>query len=76
MTWDQLSNTVSTWDDLADEFATWDLVVGSVFIPRRVKFLKRSTHFAFRLYQTSSDVTKLQIGPYQIGFKLQRVGKI
>jgi hypothetical protein len=41
-----------------------------------MKFLKRSTHLAFRLYQSSALMPKLQLGPYQIGYKLQRPGRI
>lgn len=42
----------------------------------RKKFTKRDTHIQFRFYQSSSAVTDVQIGPFAIGFKLQRVGRV
>jgi hypothetical protein len=41
-----------------------------------VKFQKGSQHLSFRLYQSSSSVTRLQIGPYHIGYKLKRPGRV
>jgi hypothetical protein len=75
-TWDQLPTVAATWDSLAAQFPTWDALITSVFKPKRVKFLKRSQFLAFRLYQTDSSVTQVQLGPFQLGFKLQRPGRI
>lgn len=48
----------------------------SSFQNQRIKFLKRSQFLRFRMYQTDSNVTKVRLGPYAIGFKWQRVGKV
>lgn len=75
-TWDQLSALAGTWDILASTYATWESLIDSVFRPKRVKFLKRSQHFAFRIYQDTSAVTRVVLGPFQLGFKYQRPGRI
>lgn len=75
-TWDSLRASVATWDALRALYASWDLLVKAVFRPKRIKFLKRSTHLSFRLYQASPLTTRLRLGPYQIGYKLQRAGRI
>lgn len=75
-TWDQLPTVAATWDALAALFPTWDALITSVFRPKRIKFLKRSQFLAFRLYQTDSTVTQVTLGPFQLGFKLQRPGRI
>jgi hypothetical protein len=75
-TWDQLPTVAATWDALAAQFPTWDALIASVFKPKRVKFLKRSQFLAFRLYQTDNSVTRVELGPFQLGFKLQRPGRI
>jgi hypothetical protein len=75
-TWSSLSASVSTWDALKDQFATWGELVQSVYIPKRVRFLKRSQHISFRLYQSTSAITRLKIGPYSIGYKLMRPGRV
>lgn len=43
---------------------------------KRIKFLKRSQYLAFRLYQSSSSVTRLVLAPWGLGFKWQRPGRI
>ena len=47
------------------------------FTNKRIKFLKRSTHLAFRFYEvTAGGMTDLKIGPHAIGYKLQRPGRV
>jgi hypothetical protein len=75
-TWDTLHGQIGTWDALKAQFATWAAVVQSVFVPKRVRFQKKNQYFAFRLYQNSASVTRMQIGPFQLGFKLQRTGRL
>lgn len=75
-TWDQVPAFASTWDALAAQYATWDSLISSVFKPKRIKFLKRSQHLAFRLYEHDNTVTRVELGPFQLGFKLQRPGRI
>lgn len=53
---------------------TW--AISSVFRTARIKFLKRSQMFAFRVYQTTSSVTSAVLGPWALGFKEQRKGRV
>lgn len=76
LTWDQVRTQFNTWDDFRRVYPTWDAVVLAVFKPKRVKFLKRSTHLSFRLYQSSPLMSRVQIGPFSVGYKLQRPGRI
>ena len=76
LTWDQLAVLFSSWDALAQQYATWDALVQGVFKPKRVKFLKRSQHIAFRVWQEDALLERVRLGPYQVGYKLQRVGRI
>jgi len=74
--WDQLGNLFTSWDDLAAEFATWDDVTASVFLPKRSRFSKKSQYFSMRLYRETNYVNRLQFGPYQLGFKQLRPGRV
>jgi hypothetical protein len=71
-TWDNLVAQYGTWDNLAATAGTWDNLISSVFKPKRVKFLKRTQNFAFRLYQKSTSVSHVRIGPFDLAFKYQR----
>lgn len=75
-TWDTLRAIIPTWDNLKAQFATWSAIVQSVFVPKRVRFQKRNQYMSFRLYQNSSAVTRMQTGPFQIGYKPSRPGRI
>lgn len=76
LTWDALKNSITTWDNVRAQFSTWSSIILGVLVPKRVRFLKRSQHFSFRLYQSSSAVTRIKIGPYEIGFKMMRPGRV
>lgn len=76
LTWDQLSVLFTSWDALAAQYSTWDAIIQGLFKPKRVKFLKRSQHIAFRIWQENANLDRVRLGPYQIGYKLQRVGRI
>jgi hypothetical protein len=75
-TWDSLPALYPTWDALGASVPTWDALVQAVFRPKRIKFLKRSQHLAFRIYKTDPGVSKVRLGPFQLGFKMQRPGRI
>ena len=75
-TWSTLRTTISSWTAMKAQYPTWSSVVQSVFRPKRIRFLKRSQHMSFRLYQASSSVARLKIGPYQLGYKLMRPGRV
>lgn len=74
--WDKLATQFSNWDNLAASFPTWDSLIKSVFFIKRIKFIKRSQYLAFRLYQNSGAVNTATIGPFGLGFKWQRAGRI
>lgn len=82
-TWDGLRVLEGTWDAVKGAFVTWDALVNGVYQPKRVRFLKRSQHISFRLYQSDRDaagktptISRLRLGPYQLGYKLQRPGRV
>jgi hypothetical protein len=75
-TWDQLVVLVGTWDNLALLFPTWETLTLANFKPKRIKFLKRSQMLSFRLWQNSPAVTRAHLGPFQIAYKWQRLGRI
>jgi hypothetical protein len=75
-TWDQLVVLTGTWDNLTSLFPTWETLVLANFKPKRIKFLKRSQMLSFRLWQNSPSVTKAHLGPFQIAYKWQRLGRI
>ena len=75
-TWSTLSQSVSTWAGLKNQFADWGQIVSSVFIPDRLRFLKKSQLLQFRLWQASSNVTRLKIANFEVGFKPMRPGRI
>ena len=74
--WDQLVVLAGSWDNLALLFPTWETLVLANFKPKRIKFLKRSQMMSFRIWQNSPAVTKAHMGPFQISFKWQRLGRI
>lgn len=75
-TWDTLKANYNTWNFLKFSFSTWATIGTSFFKPKRVRFLKRSQNFAFRIWQNSSAVSDVTLGPFQIGFKQMRPGRI
>jgi hypothetical protein len=75
-TWSSLSNTITTWTGLKQAFSTWSQIVQAVYVPKRIRFLKRNQHFSFRLYQSSSSIVRLRIGPFEIGWKWMRAGRV
>lgn len=74
--WNGFGTEYGSWTAFALAYAAWDAVLGAVFKARRLRFLKRSTHLSFRLYQASPLMTQAKLGPFQIGFKLQRPGRL
>lgn len=74
--WNTCGVTYGTWDSLASFVATWDDLGGPVFNVKRIKFVKRSQLFGFRIYQASSNVTKAQLGPWALGYKMLRPGRV
>ena len=75
-TWDTLRTALTTWDAVANQFATWADVISGVFQARRVRFLKKSHHMSFRLWQENDEMSRVRVGPYEIGFKYMRSGRV
>jgi hypothetical protein len=75
-TWTTLANSVHNWTALRSSFATWSLIVQGIYLPKRIRFLKRNQHFSFRLWQSSSDIVRLKVGPFEIGWKWMRPGRV
>lgn len=75
-TWDQLVALFGNWDLLASAYPTWDSLTEANFRPKRIKFLKRSQLMSFRLWQNSPGVSRASLGPFQIAYKWQRLGRI
>jgi len=71
-TWNTLRQSFATWTALKTSYPTWLQVIQGVFQPKRVRFSKASEFLSFRLYQSSSAMTRVRIGPYKIGYKLMR----
>lgn len=76
LTWTQLAQLLFNWTDCGEQYPTWTDVVQSVFVPEKVKFQKVSQHLSFRLYQSTSAITRLQLGPFQLGYKVMRPGRV
>ena len=47
----------------------------STFVAKRMKFIRRSQFFGFRLYQTSSAVTDVSVKAWQILLRPLRLGR-
>lgn len=75
-TWTQVRANITSWTNMKNQYATWKQVVQSVFIPYRIRMQKKSQFFSFRLYGTVTPLSSAQVGPYEVAFKLQRVGRV
>ena len=75
-TWTSLRSVISTWTDLKNQYPTWKQVVQSVFLPKRIRMQKKSQFMSFRLYGSVTNLSDAQLGPYEVSYKLQRVGRV
>ncbi len=76
LNWNQLGNLFTSWDDLAVEYSTWSDIVQAVFLPKRARFSKKSQYFSMRLYREDNRVTRAQFGPFLLGYKQLRPGRV
>jgi len=76
LTWNSFRVLVGTWAAAALEFATWADVIQGVFIPKRVRFTKKSHHLSIRVWQESAAMTRVRLGPFKITYKLMREGRV
>lgn len=56
LVWATIAQSIDTWAGLKDQFATWSDIVDSVFVPDRLRFLKKSQFMAFRLWEQDSTI--------------------
>lgn len=75
-TWTQTRSTISTWTSMREQYPTWSDVVQSVFQPGRVRMQKKSQFMSFRIYGSTSTLNNAQVGPYSVGYKLMRPGRV
>lgn len=75
-TWNTFRVAVGTWTAAAQQFATWADVVQAVFVPKRVRFVKKSHHLSVRVWQENSSMTRVRLGPFKVVFKLMREGRV
>ena len=75
-TWSSLAQNIKTWTDLKQQYTTWSQVIQSVFIPARIRMQKKSQFLSFRIYGSVQNLTNAEIGPFQLAYKFQRVGRI
>lgn len=74
--WLLIGSEYNTWAILNGIYPTWTSIIEASFGAARVKFLKRSQYFAFRIYQNSASVTDVALGSYALGYKPLRPGRI
>jgi hypothetical protein len=74
--WDQLKAQLPNWSSVSAEYPAWDNLIEGVFIPKRVRFLKKDHHFSFRLWQSASTMPRIKMGPFAIAYKLMRPGRV
>ncbi len=75
-TWDTLRLAIGTWEALALEFPNWVGLIQGVFRPKKVGFMKKGHHIAFRFYQENDDMVRVRLGPQQIGYKPMRPSRV
>lgn len=75
-TWDQIRLQAATWDDLAAQYSSWSDITEGVFRPKKIGFMKKGHHIAFRFYQENADMVRVRLGPQQIGYKPMRPSRV
>jgi len=56
--------------------ATTSFPVVSSFTDKRIKFMKRSQFLSLRLWQSSSSITRVTLGPWALALKYKRPGRV
>lgn len=75
-TWDTLRLAFGAWTNLSTQYSSWDAITQGVFVPKRIHFMKKGHHIAFRYYQSNSSMIRLRMGPQQLGYKAMRPGRV
>lgn len=76
ISWTGMQATYPTWAALTAAQPTWNALASPLYTTKRIKFLKRSQHLGFRIWQKSANVSHVRLGPWSLGFKPQRAGRI
>lgn len=76
LTWDSLRILIPTWTGVAAAYGAWNDLIQGVFEPARARFLKKGHHISFRVYKETSTGIRVKIGPWQVGFKSMRPGRV
>jgi len=76
LTWDALRTLLPNWSSVSAEYPAWNNLIEGVFRPKRVRFLKKDHHMSFRLWQETSSMTRVKIGPFHIAYKLMRPQRV
>lgn len=74
--WSSVAENITSWNNMKSQYSTWNSVVQSVFLPARIRMQKKSQFMAFRVYGSATPMTDAQLGPYEVVFKQQRVGRV
>lgn len=75
-TWTSLAQSYSTWTALGNAYGNWNAINTVVWGKKRYKFLKHDNFIGFRIYQNSTSNSVVQLGPWQLGYKVQAPGRI
>lgn len=75
-TWSQTGVAFSNWSSVPNQYPTWNDMVQAVFLPKRLRFLKKTHHFSLRFYQQHDQMVRVRMGPIQLGFKFMRPGRV
>jgi hypothetical protein len=76
LTWDQLSVVLPNWSSVAQEYPSWGQLINGVFRPKRARFLKKDQFLSFRLWQDTSAVARVKVGPFHIAYKSMRPTRV
>ena len=75
-TWSTLAGIYKTWKDLSNSYSSWSAINTAVWGKRRYKFLRHDNFLGFRIYQSSTLNSLVQLGPWQIAYIMQEPGRI
>lgn len=74
--WQNLGDAYTSWTSLSNAYPNWNAINLVIWGKKRYKFLKHDNFLGFRIYQNSGSNSLVQLGPWQLGFKVQAPGRI
>ena len=75
-TWDTLRVAFGTWANVSTQYSSWNAITQGVFRPKKIGFMKKGHHVAFRYYQSNADMVRVRMGPQQVGYKPMRPSRV